>query len=131
MVLCGIASTGHAEFNKKKPVLCSLGDLKECSATGCDPVAADEINAPDFLRIHVSKKTVESIAGGRTQSRKPESIEVTDSHVHIVGIAAGNGQYPEGFSYAVNVSLDSGRLAFAGVSEDVTFAGFGACMVDD
>ena len=53
MILCGIASTGHAEFNKKKPVLCSLGDLKECSATGCDPVAADEIN-----QLHDIERTI-------------------------------------------------------------------------
>lgn len=118
------------EFDPKKPLICSIGNLSECTATKCEPVTNDSINAPSFLRINVKKETIQSIAGGQGRTTALESIEVTDDQILMSAAQPGNDRLPQGFSYAIVISIQTGHLTFAVAGDELAFTGFGACMVD-
>jgi hypothetical protein len=63
-----------ADFDGSKPLLCASMELQECiPGVGCERVTTDSINAAEFFRIDVKKKTI--VVSARNQSRPPQRIE--------------------------------------------------------
>jgi hypothetical protein len=130
LTLAFTASSAFADFDSDKSMICSLGDFDECTAAGCQPVTAADINAPRLLRVDSRKKTVETISGGSGQVSKLDNVESINSKLILQGAVDGVENRLDGLGYTLTINKTSGSLAFAGATDDAVFAAFGACVND-
>ena len=96
-----------ADFDGSDPMLCVAMDVIECVDGGvCDTVRAEDINAPEFIRLDVKnmKATVRR-SGGDQQAREIRTKEVVSGKLIIQGIGVENAL---GWTLAVNE--DTGRM---------------------
>jgi hypothetical protein len=129
--LCALASiaTG-ADFDGSKPLLCSTATLSECIPGGiCEQVTSEEVNAPDFLRINVKKKTITVDAAGQ-QDRPPTKIKSSstiDEKLFLQGSDDGVEGVRDGLAWSVAIDQNSGKMVLTASGDAVGFVIFGAC----
>ncbi|MGI9236842.1 MAG: hypothetical protein ACR2QZ_05565 [Woeseiaceae bacterium] len=121
-----------ADFDGSKPLLCASMELQECvPGVGCERVTADNINAAEFFRIDVKKKTI--VVSARNQERPPQRIEAstkTDDLLVIQGSDDGvEGVRDDGLAYSFAIDKISGKMVLTASGDEVAFVVFGSCTV--
>jgi len=132
IVFAPIGFVAAADFDGSKPLLCASVELQECTpGVGCERVTADSINAAEFLRIDVKKKTI--VVSARNQSRTPQRIEsstITDHVLVIQGSDNGvEGVRQDGLAWSIAIDKISGKMVLTASGDEVAFVIFGSCAV--
>lgn len=118
------------DFDRSTPLLCAMSDYNECSILGCEPVLAASIQAPTFLRMNASEKSLKVINGGTERVSSVGDVDVIDGKLIIVGLEDGLEGVRDGVGYSISISLSTGNLVFSATTDDLAFTGFGACIKD-
>ena len=121
-----------ADFDGSKPLLCASVSLNECiPGVGCELVTADSINAPEFLRIDMRKKTITVAA--QNKSRPPSRIKtsaILDEKLVIQGADEGvEGVRDDGLAWSITIDQNTGKMVLSASGEEVAFVVFGSCAV--
>ena len=130
--LCTTAGlVGAAEFDGSQPLLCSSVTVNECLPDAdCERVSAISVNAPNFLRIDVKKKTISNAAADA--SRPPNVIEssaVLGDKLYLQGKDDGiEGVRDDGLAWSVAIDQDTGEMVLTASGSEVAFVIFGACI---
>ena len=126
-VMAGI--TAAADFDGSKPLLCAAATLSECIPGGvCEQVTSEELNAPDFLRIDLKKKTIAVDVAG-PENPPPSQIKssaIIDEKLFLQGSDAGKG-IRDGLAWSLAIEQNSGKMVFTASGDAVAFVIFGAC----
>jgi len=130
-IFLGLSATAAADFDGKKPLLCSTVTVTECVPGGsCEQVKNTEINAPDFLRIDVRKKTITGTADGAERpTNKIESSAALGNSLFLQGKASGLEHLPEdSLAWSVSINEETGAMVFTASGDEVAFVIFGSCI---
>jgi hypothetical protein len=132
IVFAPVGFVTAADFDGSKPLLCASMELQECiPGVGCERVTADNINAAEFFRIDVKKKTI--VVSARNQSRPPQRIESsskTDDLLVIQGSDNGvEGVRDDGLAWSIAIDKISGKMVLTASGDEVGFVVFGSCTV--
>lgn len=132
LVLAPMGLVAAADFDGSKPLLCAAVNLHECvPGVGCESVTAESINAPEFLRIDIKKKTITVAA--QNQSRPPSHIKssaILDDKLIIQGADAGvEGVRDDGLAWSLAINQNTGKMVLSASGEKVAFVVFGSCAV--
>ncbi len=132
IVFAPVGFATAADFDGSKPMLCASVSLNECLPDAdCESVTADNINAAEFFRIDVKKKTI--VVSARNQSRAPQKIESsskTDDLLVIQGSDNGvEGVRDDGLAWSIAIDKISGKMVLTASGDEVGFVVFGACTV--
>ncbi len=120
------------EFDSNKPMICALAEINECN-TGedCIKVTAEMINAPNFLKIDLRKKTMATVkTAGEEQETRIEHLEEVDGRMMLLGAVDGSEDVQDGSGYAMSISKKTGKMIASVTAYDVAFVVFGACIND-
>ena len=132
MFLCLSATAIAADFDGSKPMLCSTVNVNECSPDGtCESVSARDVNAPDFIRVDVKKKTMAGTAGGTDRpANKIDSAEVLGGLLFVQGKAANPeaAGADDGLAWSMAIDAESGYMVLTGSGHAVAFVVFGSCI---
>ncbi len=133
LIFLGLSATAAgADFDGSKPMLCATVTVNECSPDGtCEAVSARDVNAPDFIRVDVRKKTMTGTAGGTQRpANKIDNAEVHGGLLLVQGKAANPGAASDddGLAWSMAVDQESGYMVLTGSGHAVAFVIFGSCM---
>lgn len=130
-IFLGLSATATADFDGKKPLLCSTVTVNECVPGGsCEQVKNTDINAPDFFRIDVRKKTITGTAAGAERpTNKIESSGVLGSSLFLQGTASGLENLPEdSLAWSVSINTVTGAMILTASGDEVAFVISGSCI---
>ena len=129
-VFLGLSATAAADFDGKKPLLCSMVSVSECVPGGsCEAVSNSDIGAPDFVRIDTRKKTVTGIADGADRpSNKIESSDVLGDSLFLQGNASRPDAPEDALAWSVSVNQETGDMILTASGDEVAFVIFGSCV---
>ena len=95
------------------PLLCATLQIDEClDGQGCKEVLHEEVSAPTFVRIDLSKKTL-ATSTSATPNRI-DSIEQIGNRMILQGIAEVGEDRSEGRGWTMALEADTGELASPG-----------------
>ncbi|MFQ5644323.1 MAG: hypothetical protein ACE5FQ_11590 [Thiogranum sp.] len=118
---------GSSEF------LCASVDVMECLPTsGCNRVAADDVDIPRFIRVNVKEKRI--VTGAKDDKRVTaiERVETVDGKLMLQGAEDGReGGERDGVGWSLSVVEDSGDMVLTASGDGVAFVVFGACTSTD
>ena len=117
------ASLFAADFDGSKPILCASLDVLECvDGRDCDVVAADDVDAPQFISIDLKHDKLQLDRSG--QSRHPElrNREKLNNRLVLQGVGAETG-----LGWTFSVDQDTGKFVLSASGDEVAFIIFGAC----
>jgi hypothetical protein len=107
------------DFDGSKPLICAPVQAMDCTSDeGCTRGTPEEIGAPAFLRIDVSKKTV---AGSRRTSAIQQS-DLDADQLLLRGVELGYG-------WTIAIEQTIGKAVFTLTNREGVFILFGACTV--
>ena len=132
IIFAPLGLVAAANFDGSKPLLCASTELQECiPGVGCERVTAESINAADFFRIDVKKKTI--TAAARNQSRPPQRIESSTKTEHLLVIQGSDdgveGVREDGLAWSIAIDKISGKMVLTASGNEVAFVVFGSCTV--
>jgi hypothetical protein len=108
-----------ADFDGSKPLICAPVQAMDCTSDeGCTKGTPEEIGAPAFLRIDVSKKTV---AGSKRTSPIQQS-DLDADQLLLRGVELGYG-------WTIAIEQTTGKAVFTLTDREGVFILFGACTV--
>ena len=124
--LCAVgtpASAATAKFDGATPLLCVPIEITECDEGGkCYLGSAEDVNLPQFLRIHLNEKLLSGVGEAASRTTPIESMQRENGRIVLHGGQRGRG-------WTAVISEETGKLS-ATISEDGTaFIIFGACTV--
>jgi hypothetical protein len=130
IVFAPVGLVAAADFDGSKPLLCASVSLNEClPGAGCESVTTDSINAAEFFRIDLKKKTI--IVSARNQSRAPQRIESSSTTDHLLVIQGSNdgveGVREDGLAWSMAIDKISGKMVLTASGDEVGFVVFGSC----
>lgn len=120
MVLCAMAVPIFAEqtIDGKEPLICAGMEAISCGrGENCEKGLAEDIGAPQFMRIDFVKKEV--IGPKRTSPIK--QIEMDDAQITLQGFELGMG-------WTIAIDRSTGNTSTTLVRRDEAFVVFGACI---
>ncbi len=126
----GLSATAAADFDGSDPLLCSVVTVNECVPGGsCEAVKNTDINAPDFFRVDVRKKSITGMSDGTERpSNKIESSSVLGSSLFLQGKAKAVEDMPEDvLAWSVSVNQETGDMVLTASGDEVAFVIFGSC----
>jgi hypothetical protein len=107
------------DFDGSKPLICAPVQAMDCTSDeGCTKGTPEEIGAPAFLRIDVSKKTV---AGSKRTSALQQS-DLDADQLLLRGVELGYG-------WTIAIEQSTGKAVFTLTNHEGVFILFGACTV--
>ena len=117
------ASLFAADFDGSKPVLCASLDVQECvDGRDCDMVAAEDVDAPQFIYVDLKHNKLQLDRSGRPQSAELRNRENLNGRLVLQGVGTVTGL---GWTFSVNE--ESGRFVLSASGDEVAFIIFGAC----
>lgn len=133
LFLLGLFTTAlAADFDGSKPMLCSTVTVNECSPDGkCEAVTARDVNAPDFVRVDVRKKTMTGTAGGTDRpSNKIDNADELGGLLFVQGKAANPGATgdDDGLAWSMAIDTESGYMVLTASGHAAAFVIFGSCI---
>ncbi len=126
----GFSATAVADFDGSDPLLCSVVTVNECVPGGsCEQVRNTDINAPDFFRVDVRKKSITGMSDGAERpSNRIESSDVLGESLFLQGKARATEDMPEdALAWSVSVNQDTGDMVLTASGDEVAFVIFGSC----
>jgi hypothetical protein len=125
LVLATLAATqmaSAADFDGKKPILCSTSLAIECEADYECHNSPPEINAiPPFIRVDVKKKTLSGRRWGKQETTAIERVEHNGNRLMLQGVDEGRG-------WTLAIAEETGRMAITISEVDAAFILFGSCI---
>jgi hypothetical protein len=107
------------DFDGSKPLICAPVQAMDCTSDeGCTKGTPEEIGAPAFLRIDVTKKTV---AGSKRTSPIQQS-DLDADQLLLRGVELGYG-------WTIAIEQSTGKAVFTLTDHEGVFVLFGACTV--
>jgi hypothetical protein len=131
LILAAASVAAHAaDFDGSKPLLCSVINLTECTASdGCQKTTIESTGMPQFLKVDPAKKVVTSAKP--IEGRKPtkiERMERIDGKLILQGAEDGIEDVRDGIGWTAAISESTGKFIFTASGEEVAFVVFGACI---
>ena len=130
-IFLGLSATAFADLDGSDPLLCSVVNVNECVPDGtCEKVSPRDVNAPDFLRIDVRKKTVTGVAVSVDRTpNKVDSAKVVGDKLYDQGQFEGaEGVYEDGLAWSMAIETDTGEMVLTASGDEVAFVLFGNCI---
>jgi len=117
------ASLLAADFDGTKPMLCASLDVLECvDGRSCEAVAADAVDAPQFITVDLKNNTLKLDSSGRPQSAELRNRENLNGRLVVQGVGAETG-----LGWTFSVDQETGRFVVSASGDEVAFIIFGAC----
>jgi hypothetical protein len=118
------------DFDGSKALLCALMDFVECQPGGkCQPVTAEELGLPQFIRINFQEKKISgSQSGGSGKGTAIERLEEIDGKLIIQGAEDGVENVRDGVGWSLAIAEETGKLVLTASGDEVGFVVFGACI---
>ena len=112
-----------ADFDGSKPMRCASLDVLECvDGRGCDMVAAEDVDAPQFILVDLKHDKLQLDRSGRPQSAELRNRESLNGRLVLQGVGTETGL---GWTFSVNE--ETGRFVVSASGDEVAFILFGAC----
>ena len=112
-----------ADFDGSKPILCASLDVLECvDGRDCEMVAAEDVDAPQFITVDLKHDKLQLDRAGRPQSAKLRNRESLNGKLVLQGVGTETGL---GWTFSVNE--ETGRFVLSASGDEVAFIIFGAC----
>jgi len=112
-----------ADFDGSEPMLCASLDVLECvDGRDCDMVAAEDVDAPQFITIDLKHDKLQLDRAGRPQSAELRNRESLNGKLVLQGVGTETGL---GWTFSVNE--ETGRFVVSASGDEVAFIIFGAC----
>ena len=130
--LCALAGIVAAdELDSSKPFLCSVATVSECLPGGiCEQATAESVNAPDFLKIDLKKKTVTGKVLGSDELPPPSKIQhstTIDEKLFLQGTDEGVEHLRDGLAWSITIDQVNGKMVLTASGDAEAFVIFGAC----
>jgi hypothetical protein len=122
-----LASTAifAADFDGSKPMLCASLDILECvDGRDCDMVAAEDVDAPQFITVDLKNKALKLDRSGRPQSTELRNQENLNGRLVVQGVGTETG-----LGWTFSVDQETGRFVVSSSGDEVAFIIFGACTL--
>ena len=120
MVLCAMAVPIFAEqpIDGKEPLICATVEAISClRGENCEKGLAENIGAPQFMRIDLSKKEVI----GPKRTSPIHKTEMDDVQILLQGFELGRG-------WTIAIDRSTGNTSITLVRMDGAFVLFGTCI---
>ena len=112
-----------ADFDGTKPIFCASLKVLECvDGRDCDMVAAEDVDAPQFISIDLKHDKLQLNRSGRPQSAELRNRESLNGKLVLQGVGTETGL---GWTFSVNE--ETGRFVVSASGDEVAFIIFGAC----
>ncbi len=112
-----------ADFDGSKPILCASLDVLECvDGLDCQMVAADEVDAPQFISIDLKHNKVQLDRSGQPRHPQLRNRENLNNRLVLQGVGAETG-----LGWTFSVDQDTGKFVLSASGDEVAFVIFGAC----
>ena len=111
-----------ATFDGSQPIICATLELLECEpGMRCEEETVDNVDAPQFLQISVSDKTVVGTRpSGAPVNAKIELVRHAEQQLFLQGV-----EKTRGWSMAINEA--KGNMTLAVHDDASSYVIFGAC----
>jgi hypothetical protein len=122
-------SVSASPFDGSQPLICASNEILECiPGEGCNRVAADSVNAPQFMRIDFEDGSISSERpDGSSRVSQIERHESVDGKLMLQGAEDGLEDIRDGLGWTLSIGQKTGRMTLSGSGEAVGFVIFGAC----
>ena len=112
-----------ADFDGSKPILCASLDVLECvDGRDCEMVAAEDVDAPQFISVDLKHDKLQLDRSGRPQSAELRNRESLNGKLVLQGVGTETGL---GWTFSVNE--ETGKFVLSASGDEVAFVIFGAC----
>ncbi len=117
------ASLFAADFDGSKPMLCASLDVLECvDGSSCETVAAETVDAPQFISVDLKNKELTLDRSGRPRSAQLRNRENMNCRLVVQGIGTETG-----LGWTFSVDQETGKFVVSASGDEVAFIIFGAC----
>ncbi|MGD2076390.1 MAG: hypothetical protein PVI91_09065 [Gammaproteobacteria bacterium] len=122
-------SVSAGSFDGGQPLICASTEIMECiPGEGCNRVAADSVNAPQFMRIDFDAGSISSErSDGSRRISQIERHEIVDGKLMLQGAEDGVEDVRDGLGWTLSIAQETGRMTLSGSGDAVGFVIFGAC----
>jgi len=122
-LLIASASLFAADFDGSEPMLCASLDVLECvDGRDCDMVAAEDVDAPQFITVNLKNDELSLNRAGRPQSAELRNRESLNGRLVLQGVGTETG-----LGWTFSVDEETGRFVISASGDEVAFIIFGAC----
>jgi len=122
-LLIASASIFAADFDGSEPMLCASLDVLECvDGRDCDMVAAEDVDAPQFITVDLKNKELKLDNSGQPQSTQLRNRESLNGRLVLQGVGVETG-----LGWTFSVDEETGRFVVSSSGDEVAFIIFGAC----
>ena len=123
-LLIASASRFAADFDGSEPMLCASLDVLECvDGRDCNMVAAEDVDAPQFITVDLKNKELKLDRSGRPQSAQLRNRESLNGRLVLQGVGTETG-----LGWTFSVDEETGRFVVSASGDEVAFIIFGACI---
>ena len=117
------ASLFAADFDGTQPMLCASLVVLECvDGSNCETVAAEAVDAPQFITVDLKNKELKLDRSGRPQSAQLRNRESLNGRLVLQGVGTETG-----LGWTFSVDEETGRFVVSASGDAVAFIIFGAC----
>ncbi len=126
---CVVLPVSAGPFDGAQPLICASTEILECvPGDGCNRVAAESVDAPQFMRIDFKAKSISSERpDGGTRVSEIERSEVVDGKLMLQGAEDGIENIRDGLGWTLSIGQETGNMTLTGSGDAVGFVIFGAC----
>ena len=119
------ASLYAADFDGSKPMFCASLDVLECvDGRSCETVAAESVDAPQFITVDLKNKELKLDRSGRPRSAQLRNRENLHGRLIVQGIGTETG-----LGWTFSVDEETGKFVVSASGDEVAFIIFGACTI--
>ena len=112
-----------ADFDGSEAMLCASLNILECvDGRDCDMVAAEDVDAPQFITVDLKNKELKLDPSGQPQSTQLRNRESLNGRLVLQGVGVETG-----LGWTFSVDEETGRFVVSSSGDEVAFIIFGAC----
>ena len=132
MLLCCLPFplVAAGNYDGSKPMMCASIEIVECIPRGgCQPVAAESVNAPRFIEVDVAQNKLSARFANGERSSDIERTETVDGKLMLQGVEDGHETERDGIGWTLSITEERGDMILTGSGDNVAFVIFGSCTV--
>lgn len=113
-----------------RQILCSTVNVTECrDDSGCETQSVLSSDTPNFLRLDLAKKSVETVwQGGRVESTTVTNVAHSDGLLIMQGLEAAKPGERGAIGWTMSLDNNNGRLVVSASGQGVGYTLFGSCL---